>query len=213
MDWTIRILGAVDGVAFERALDIYRAAIEPSEQRPEDELRGLILREDYLVLTAERGGDVIGFSIAWAPPEEDFWLLEYMAVAPQARGQGVGEDLFHQTRRIPDPGNAGLIEVDVAHDEKSARRLRFYERLRCTRVEGLSYQLPLRVAGTPPPMMVLCAPFYGPVSYLRRETLERALSCIYAEVYHQSPDDPRIAQMIAPLPMSVPLRGLGPAMP
>src|SRR5690348_8711384 len=97
MGVTIRTLGQDDGAAFEAALAIYRSEIEPSEQRPEDELRSLLSREDYLIAAAERAGEVIGFSISWQPDGEieDFWLFEYMAVLPEERGQGIGKSLFH----------------------------------------------------------------------------------------------------------------------
>jgi hypothetical protein len=81
MDFTTRQLGPGDQDAFEAILAIYRNEIELSEQRPEDELRGLLARDDYLVQAAERAERVIGFSISWNPPAEDFWLFEYMADA------------------------------------------------------------------------------------------------------------------------------------
>jgi GNAT superfamily N-acetyltransferase len=208
MDATIRELGKNDGATFEAALAIYRSEIELSEQRPEEELRGLLAREDYLVLAAERAGRVVGFSISWNPPDEDFWLFEYMAVLPEERGKGLGKALFQRALTMPDPGNLGLVEVDQPHDDKTSRRLRFYARLGCKRVGDLNYILPLRTHGEPPPMMLLSVPLYGPTSYTRRETLQRALERIYESVYHQPPDDPRIAQMLSGVPMSVPLVSL-----
>ncbi|HEV7692863.1 MAG TPA: GNAT family N-acetyltransferase [Hyphomonadaceae bacterium] len=208
MDVTIRMLGRDDGAAFEAALAIYRSEIELSEQRPEDELRGLLTRDDYLVQAAERAGRVIGFSISWNPPDEDFWLFEYMAVLPEERGAGVGKTLFQRALTMPDPGNVGLVEVDQPRDEKTSRRLRFYARLGCRRVGDVSYILPLRTHGEPPPMQLLSVPLYGPTGYIRRETLQRALKRIYESVYHQPPDDPRIAQMLDELPPNVPLVAL-----
>jgi hypothetical protein len=54
-------------------------------------------------------------------------------------------------------------------------------------------------------MMLLSVPLYGPTTYVRRETVKRALERIYESVYHQSPDDPRIGQMLDGAPMNVPL--------
>ena len=65
MDVMIRQLERDDGAAFEAALAIYRSEIELSEQRPEEELRMLLTRDDYFVQAAERAGRVIGFSISW----------------------------------------------------------------------------------------------------------------------------------------------------
>jgi len=209
MDVTIRMLRRDDAAAFEAALAIYRSEIELSEQRPEAELRTLLNRDDYLVQVAERANDgasrVIGFSISWTPPDEDFWLFEYMAVLPQERSSGVGKTLFQRACAIPDPGNLGLVEVDQPHDDNTSRRLRFYARLGCRRVGDINYILPLRTHGEPPPMMLLSVPRYGATAYVRRETLQRALQLIYESVYHQAPNDPRIAQMLGGVPMNVPL--------
>ena len=110
--------------------------------------------------------------------------------------------------QYPIAGNVGLVEVDQPRDEKTSRRLSFYARLGCRKVGDLNYILPLRTHGEPPPMMLLSTPLDGPTSYISRETVQRALERIYESVYHQSPDDPRIAQMLDGVPINLPLVGI-----
>src|SRR5262245_15082470 len=112
-----RRLDAADLAAFEEALAIYREAIEPAEQRVENELRALLERPDYCVLVAERGGSVAGFAISWAPPDEDFWLFEYAATLPDERGRGTGTELFRRSAVACNADRIALVEVDAVPPE------------------------------------------------------------------------------------------------
>ena len=206
MTLTIQRLGSADVGAFERALAIYREAIEPSEQRPEAELWSALGRSDYLILAALRGQSVVGLAIAFLPQAEDFWLLEYVAMAPSERGQGSGERLVREAS-IAARARIGLVEVDEPHGSSetiAVRRLRFYRRLGYRQIEALGYLLPLRTHGVPPPMFMLA---FTPnvVAGIPARTIERWLRVIYVEVYGQRPDDPRIAGMVAGMPPSAAL--------
>jgi GNAT superfamily N-acetyltransferase len=202
MTLTIRRLGSGDAEAFERALAIYREAIEPSEQRTEAELWGALGRSDYLILAALRGQSVVGLAIAFLPHAEDFWLLEYVATAPSERGQGAGERLVREAS-LAARARIGLVEVDEPHGSPETiamRRVRFYRRLGYRQIGALSYLLPLRTHGVPPPMFMLA---FTPsvVASIPARTIERWLRVIYVEVYSQRADDPRIAGMISVLPV------------
>lgn len=206
MTLTIRQLGPGDDDALERALAIYRDAIPLSEQRPEEELRTLLGRRDYSVLTAEQGGEVVGFAISYVPLAEDFWLFEYVATTPAARGQGAGAAMVQEATRLAGEGRIGIVEAEAEneHDPVTGKRLRFYARLGCRKLKGLNYLLPLRTHGVPPPMLLLAlAP--PDVTSLPVQAIERWLRLIYIGVYRQSEDDPRIIEMIGDLPANVPL--------
>jgi GNAT superfamily N-acetyltransferase len=206
MTVTIRQIGAGDKDAFERALAIYREAIEPSEQRPEAELWAALDRSDCLILAALRGQAVVGFAIAFLPDGGEFWLLEYVATAPSERGQGTGERLVREAS-LAARGRTGLVEIDEPHGPPEAivaRRVRFYRRLGYRQVGALSYLLPLRAHGLPPPMLMLAlAP--ATVASIPARTIERWLRTIYVEVYGQRTDDPRIVEMSGKLPADTPL--------
>ena len=201
----IQILPEGDADAFAQAYAIYADAIELTEQRTEEQFRKLRLRPDYRFLVAKRGDVIVGVSVSYVPSEDYFWLFEYAAVAPWARGSGVGVLLFDASRELAGTQRVALIEVDADRGEEAqSRRLNFYRRLECRRLGGLSYVLPLEAFGTPPPMWLLAlAP---PETKTMDVTLvERWLRAIYEDVYGIRLDDPRLARMIDPLPDRVPL--------
>ncbi len=201
----IQILPEGDADTFAQAYAIYMDAIEQTEQRTEAELRKLRLRPDYRFLVARRGAAIAGMSVSYVPSEDYFWLFEYAAVAPWARGAGVGAQLFQASREMAGLQRVALVEVDADRGgEEQARRLNFYRRLGCRRISGLEYLLPLDAFGTPPPMWML-ALAQPEVRTLEVSLLERWLRSLYEDVYAKRLDDPRLAQMIDPLPDEVPL--------
>jgi GNAT superfamily N-acetyltransferase len=210
---TLAQLKSADGEPFRQLFAIYAASISPREQKPEDWLRAMVAAPEYRVWIAQHGGRVLGFSILFLPPGDGFALLEYMAVAPEKRGQGFGGELFRRTvEHAVTPEGAGLpvlLEVDSDREASSdravrTRRIRFYRRLGCVKIAGLRYLMPLRGVGPVPEMDLLVYPAM-PAAPLARSDLQRWLQAIYRDVYHGSPDDPRIAQMLRPLPDPVSL--------
>jgi GNAT superfamily N-acetyltransferase len=182
---------------------IYEASIPASERKPVEAIRAMATRPDYRLIAALRDDAVLGFAALFAPPDEPFALLEYMAVDEALRGGGVGAGLFRAAvEGLASPDKMLLVEVEAgAGDEREPRRRRlaFYRRLGCRRVAGLAYELPLHVAGRPPAMELMVYPPATANGRLARRTVESALRRIYAKVYDQPADDPRIARMIAGL--------------
>jgi len=203
---TLAQLKLSEGEPFRQLYAIYAASITPREQKPEDWLRAMVRAPEYRVWIAKGGSRVLGFSILFLPPAAGFALLEYMAVTPERRGQGLGGKLFRRTanhaatpqgRKLP-----VLLEIDSEREASSDRtirksRERFYRRLGCMKIAGLRYFMPLHGVGPAPEMDLMV---YGAEPRLPRGDLKRWLETIYRDVYHCSPDDPRIAQMLQPLP-------------
>jgi ribosomal protein S18 acetylase RimI-like enzyme len=205
---TLEQLTSADGTPFRELFSIYAASITPREQKPEDWLRAMVVAPEYRVWIAQDGGRVLGFSILFVPPAEGFALLEYMAVAADRRGQGFGEKLFRRTVEQAATRHGDerpvLLEVDSDREASSdqamrSRRLRFYRRLACLKIAGLRYLMPLPGVGPAPEMDLM---IYRDVTatQLPRGDLQRWLQTIYQGVYRASPDDPRIARMLQPLP-------------
>ena len=206
------------GQTFRQLYAIYAASITAREQKRESWIAAMIGAAEYRVWVAKTGGFVRGFSIMFVPAAGGFALLEYMAVAPDQRNQGLGAELFRQTvEHAVTPGGRKLpvlLEVDSDREACSDRALRtrregFYRRLGCFRIAGLRYLMPLAGEGSPPDMdlLVYRAEPLGRLarSEIPRSEVKRWLETIYKDVYHCSPDDPRLAQMVAPLPDPVPL--------
>jgi GNAT superfamily N-acetyltransferase len=206
-------LESSQGETFRQLYAIYAASIAAREQKREGWIAAMIDAPEYRVWVAKAGGLVRGFSILFVPPAGGFALLEYMAVAPDRRNHGLGAELFRRTveRALP-PGERALpvlLEVDSDREDASdralrTRRERFYRRLGCLRIAGLRYLMPLAGEG-PPPEMDLLVYTAEPLAPPARSEVKRWLETIYRDVYHCPPDDPRLAQMVAPLPDPVPL--------
>jgi len=200
-------LTSADGPSFRQLFAIYAASIDPREQKPEAWIRAMVVAPEYRVWMVQREGRVLGFSILFVPPGKGFALLEYMAVAPEQRGHGFGAQLFRKTvAQALTPEGATLpvlLEVDSDREASSdralrTRRLHFYRRLGCRAIAGLAYLMPLRGVGPAPQMHLMIYP--EPTAPLALADLKRWLETIYQDVYHAGPDDPRIAQMLHPVP-------------
>ena len=194
-----------DSEGLDHVYALYQAAILRTEQRPEAEFRALIQRPDYRFVVAKLDDAIIGFAVSWAPEQADFWLFEYAAVAPEARGNKIGSHLLLASRQLIGIERTALIEVDAnTGSDEQAKRLEFYKRLGCRQLSGLEYLLPLDAFGRPPPM-VLLAMLHPDVNSVPVMVLEEWLRRIYSEAYGKGLDDPRLARMIDPLPDDVPL--------
>ncbi len=201
-------LKSCDRPTFRELYEIYAASIAAREQKPEAWICAMVRAPEYRVWVMQGAGRVTGFSILFLPPAERFALLEYMAVAPELRNQGLGSEVFKQTvvgavtpehRSLPI-----LLEVDSDREvcgdrEIRTRRQQFYRRLGCVRIAGLHYILPLPGLG-PPPEMDLLVYSSVPLRQLPKADLERWLRTIYRDVYRCSVDDPRIIQMLRDVP-------------
>lgn len=204
----INMLDPADSEGMDRVVALYREAILQSEQRPEAEFRALVTREDYRFVVARLEADLLGFAVVWAPVNGDFWLFEYVAVTPEARGKKIGSHLLLASRELVGIERTALVEVDAyTGEDVQAQRLMFYKRLGCRVLGGLDYFLPLDAFGEPPPMLLL-AMLHPDVAAVPVQIVEEWVRRIYSECYGKGLDDPRLARMIDPLPDEVLLEAL-----
>ncbi len=180
----IRRLTEASDAALTAVERTYVAALPSGERKPVAWLRSLPARPDYHLLFA---GDA-GFAVLYVPPDPaDAALLEYLAVDAAARGGGVGGRLFAAAGAAA--ARPVLVEVE-AGDPDADRRRAFYRRHGCRALVGLEYTLPLPGA---PPMGLMVAR----ADTMSRSDLARWLATVYADVYGQGRDDPRVATMVA----------------
>jgi len=193
--------------AFATLLAIYTEAHPASERKPEALLRAMIERREYRVEVVLQGETIAGFGIVLDLPGADASLLEYMAIAPEYRGHGLGTLLYRHL--LPTPARFLLAEVESDHVASADRELRerrkhFYRNLGCLEIDGLDYVMPPVATTTPPPMNLMIHRASLPGS-IARDRLRGWLEAIYREVYAVPVPDGRIDGMVAPLPEDIAL--------
>lgn len=204
----VQRIHSVDEPAYEALLRIYHDSQPESELKSPGQLSRMIERPDYYFLAAMHDGAVAGFTISICFPGSDAALIEYMAVARELRGQGIGQQLFRATVQFGSLAQRTvIIEVDSEESPSSdhadrVRRKNFYRRLGCREIEGLSYIMPPVSTAPPPPMDMLVYAANLP-SVVAKSRVREWLQICYREVYQQPDDDPRIGSMIANLPEDV----------
>ena len=155
------------------------------------------------MLVASQGDVTIGFSILFAPLNEPFCLLEYMAVSAEHRNMGIGRELFRYSLSIARLSNPDmLLEVESPREPSAdhklrERRLAFYRNLGCLRLDALEYLLPLKRIGPPPAMDLMV--HRTDKGSIRKAQVEHWLEVIYRSVYGCSSGDSRIDKMLEPL--------------
>jgi ribosomal-protein-alanine N-acetyltransferase len=92
-------------------------------------LRAALTDEHTQVLLAEREGAACGYAVVWNILDEG--ELTSLAVAPDARGQGIGATLLKAALRACRRRGARTVFLEVRVDNVAARRL--YERCGFTR--------------------------------------------------------------------------------
>lgn len=211
-----RTLSDATGPDFEAYYAVYAASIPAHEQKPRAAMAALLPRADYLhLLQRDADGTPLGMATLYTAPGAGFALLEYLAVDGRIRSRGLGAALFGegvQQALARQPEGAPLVlEVDALTgipgpiEEQNVRRQAFYRRLGCRRLQGLRYILPLPSDGPPPPMdLWIFTPGTAHVS-VPRDTVRAWLVAIYTQVYAQPSADPRIDEMLAPMPATISL--------
>src|SRR5579859_4219150 len=191
----IKSLTASADSCFDDLYAIYCKAIPAREQKSKADLCAMVAHPDYRFLVMQEGPTVVGFSVTFVPPKESFCLLEYMAIHERHRDRGLGQQLFQETAKAVQKEYI-LMEVDSDREPSAdnairTRRLNFYRRLGCRRIERCSYVLPLPGKG-PAPVMYLMALAPDTTTIILRSRLRKWLETIYVGVYHCAKNDSRI---------------------
>lgn len=196
-------LKPIDESLFNAFFDIYENALPQREQKFKKEIKGMCCSPEYSILLAMKDNIVIGFSIVFIPKDESFCLLEYMAIDQSYRNLGYGKELFIQSHSNISKKSHNipmLIEIDSVRENSSdqvfrIKRQQFYRRLGCLCIKNLDYILALPGIGQPPQMDLF---IYKPKNLkpLKKLELLHWLKIIYQQVYHCSPEDKRIYQML-----------------
>lgn len=113
---------------YESAL---RRDFPPSELKSLSSILNMLRKGTYDVLGAFQGDRLIAYALLYRPKEGRSVLLDYLAVEPDVRNQGIGSMLLFQLREYYcEMADVLMIECErpkAAPDEDEARkRIRFY---------------------------------------------------------------------------------------
>jgi ribosomal-protein-alanine acetyltransferase len=103
-----------------------------SDRMSRRQLRHHLQNPHAEILVAARGGDVIAAAVAFFHSSHRSARLYSIAVAPSARGIGLGERLLSAIERVSRSRRRDAIRLEVRADNKPAQRL--YERLGYRRI-------------------------------------------------------------------------------
>ncbi len=120
----IRFNRIITPTEFDSVGNLYVTAFPPQERREINEIHQLISEGQifiYQIITANN--TVAGFCIFWIFKE--FTFIEHLAVFPELRGMGTGEETLSFLR---EKFNIIILETELPVDEISRRRIKFYER-------------------------------------------------------------------------------------
>lgn len=149
-----------------------REDFPPAELRPFSSMEYLMNKGAYRCFEAREEGRPLGYALC-AVEQGGAALLDYFAVEPYLRGQGVGSRFLRELKALDFGVPYLLIEAESlesaqtpAETEERSRRLRFYRRCGCAGTPvfsllfGVEYQilvLPLRAPSLPGPAEVQAA--------------------------------------------------------
>jgi GNAT superfamily N-acetyltransferase len=191
---------------FDGFYAIYSTSFPISEQKSRNALLAMQQSAFYTIYLAYNDEKMVGFCIMYHPHDDDFFLLEYMAVDESLRGIGLGSTLLKNSieQLFETQGTRALL-IEIDSPEKSStdheirqKREAFYRRLGALKIDPFDYILALQSSEEAPPMELLV--YHPRMREVSKETLHTWLEKLYVDVYGCTNDDPRIAHMLAPVP-------------
>ncbi len=131
---------------------LLETAFHPGERRSLASLKQVLQEEQMHLLVW--GESVQAVAVLWKFGEFDF--LEYLAVDPSLRGQGLGTTLMQALLASLD--KPFLLEVQPGTDAPNQARIRFYQRLGLHLNNHTYFQPPYQRGGETFPLQIMSAP-------------------------------------------------------
>ncbi len=132
---------------------LYEESFPLAERRKIDDHLRACADPQFFPLSAWEGNELIGFLFFWE--WDSYRYLEYLAVAPELRGQSYGSQML---RYLRDTEHTIILEIDPLINELSVRRLQFYERAGFTLTPYRFVHLPYRLEAQPQELLILSYP-------------------------------------------------------
>jgi ribosomal protein S18 acetylase RimI-like enzyme len=133
---------------------LYECSFPPYERRSWEQLIIMLLLPNMQLVVVKQKDEPVGFAVYWQI--EGWYFLEHLAVHPTQKGKGFGSAIMKWL--MQQSSNKLLLETELPTDEKSQRRIRFYERLNLQEAPFFYQQPPYRRGETTPAMYIMSQP-------------------------------------------------------
>ena len=190
-----------NSIEFECSLNIYKSSFPSNETRPIEKIAEMLKRDkNYQLFVLMKDNSVVGISLMYVFRTLGIGLLDYMAVKPNYKRQGLGKETFKDTLEkfmsdTPD-GIGLLMEIqredapNLQEGEINVRkhRLRFYSNMGA-KILGVNYLLPPIQHDFEPEQMYLMIKPVNQIDYLPKEYVLQYIETIYSTIYQYQAKD------------------------
>lgn len=188
---------------FKQSIDIYESSFPFNETRPFEDIVNLLRNDkNYHLIVSLNNNSVIGISLMYIFRSLNIGLLDYMAISPSFRRQGVGKEIFNFTFEklcsIITNGIGLLIEIqkennllDLQEITIRKNRIGFYNKLGVKLLDKVNYLLPPIYPSNKEEveeMYLLIKPIKE-IYYLSKEQVIRYINIIYSTIYKYYDND------------------------
>ncbi|WP_438445293.1 GNAT family N-acetyltransferase [Gorillibacterium sp. sgz5001074] len=115
---------------WRQAEPVYKEAFPEHGRKPEAIVRRMFRRRMCLLHTMEWNGRTVGMALSGPDPVTRMLVVDYLAVAGEARGQGLGRALLEYIRGWAEHTadcTGIVVEVEAEPTEENRDRIRFWE--------------------------------------------------------------------------------------
>ncbi len=197
---TIKEIDDYNSFEFKQSIDIYKNSFPYNETRsPGDIINMLKNDKNYHLIVSLNNYSVVGISLLYIFRSLNFGLLDYIAITPSYRGQGLGKKIFNFTfKKLCSiiPNGIGLImeiQKENVFDQQAMtirkNRIRFYSTLGVKLLDKVNYLLPPIHHASKEEEMYLMIKTIEKKYYLFKEQVIQYINNIYSTIYKYSGND------------------------
>jgi ribosomal protein S18 acetylase RimI-like enzyme len=184
---------------FRQAMRIYLAEFPRDSRLSIDYIRTLLKEGNYQLIIAEKNGQVLGFALIWICRFPAFVHLDYLAIAREWKGKGIGTALYRWliTHLSDFSRRVRLLTLEVEDDLIS-----FYQQSQTRLLRDLSYQFPGPLG--PVPMHLMVHDAQGRTE-LDQRIVRGVIRALYCGLHRRTPTDPLLRSCLTHIPAKVSL--------
>lgn len=178
---------------FQEAMKIYVASFPENERRPIASIESTLRGGKGNLIIGQMDDRIVLMSVICPLDGTSFLFGEYLAVAPEFRGRGIGERFIKSIFGLLQDDEFNYILVDIENpyrevDEAKIRRFKFYKRLGFKELKDMWYTMP-PIYGTTSAEMILMAYSRKGDDYLDGKLMSDAIRLIFQKLYNRGADD------------------------